>query len=144
MSKSKPQDFAVDTSVFVAALSAWHPDHVAARSVMSRRPASIAHVLVETFSVLTRLPAAQRVAPRLAAEAIRRSVHHPPVTMPGDAIADFLGHLCGLDIAGGSTYDALIAETARRHGMTLYSLDRRARPIYASIVADVVWIGDPL
>lgn len=143
MSTSNPPDFAVDTSVFVAALSAWHPDHASARGVMSRRPVSIAPVLVETFSVLTRLPAAQRVAPRLAAEAIRRSVHHPPVTMPGEAVADFLVHLSGLDIAGGSTYDALIAETARHHGMTLYSLDRRARPIYAAIDADVIWIGDP-
>ena len=40
-------------------------------------------------------------------------------------------------LRGGALYDALIAATAREHGATLLSADRRAREAYEAIGVDV-------
>jgi len=44
-------------------------------------------------------------------------------------------------IAGGSVYDALVGATARAHGLTLISRDRRARLTYEALGVDVRFIG---
>jgi len=43
-------------------------------------------------------------------------------------------------LRGGALYDALIAATAREHGATLLSADRRAREAYEAIGVDVSYI----
>ena len=43
-------------------------------------------------------------------------------------------------LRGGALYDALIAATAREHGATLLSADRRAREAYEAIGVDVAYI----
>jgi hypothetical protein len=48
---------AVDTSVVVAAFASWHEGHLAALECLRRDPRLPAHVAIETFSVITRLPA---------------------------------------------------------------------------------------
>ncbi len=52
-----------DTSVVIAGLSSWHPDHDLARPVLADKPPILAHVLSESYSVLTRLPAPRRLDP---------------------------------------------------------------------------------
>ncbi len=53
----------VDTSVTVAAFLSWHERHAMARTaVLSGIVGVPAHVLAETYSVLTRLPAGHRVS----------------------------------------------------------------------------------
>ncbi len=51
---------AVDTSVVVAAFASWHEGHRSALAVLARHPRLPAHVAVESFSVLTRLPPPHR------------------------------------------------------------------------------------
>lgn len=51
---------ACDTSVLVPALVAWHSEHRETRSAVEELDAVPAHVLLETFSVLTRLPSPHR------------------------------------------------------------------------------------
>ena len=63
-------DLAPDTSVVIAGLASWHPDHEVARAVLAKRPTAIAHVLYESFSVLTRLPAPRKLSAELAWEAL--------------------------------------------------------------------------
>jgi len=44
-----------------------------------------------------------------------------------------LADLPRLGIVGGAVYDAVVAATALRHGLTLRSLDRRATPTYDAV-----------
>lgn len=46
----------INTRVVVAAFASWHEGHASAVSALARRPRLSAHVAVEAFSVLTRLP----------------------------------------------------------------------------------------
>ena len=49
---------AVDSSVAVAAALSWHHEHAVALEGLPRGSLLLAHVGVETYSVLTRLPGA--------------------------------------------------------------------------------------
>ena len=131
----------VDTSVVVAGLATWHPDHDAARAILHARPPALAHVVVESFSVLTRLPAPRRLDPTLVLTALRRLFPIEPIALPPSAIDDMLGRLVSHGIAGGATYDAMVGETARLAGLALHSLDGRARRTYEAIGVDVIWLG---
>lgn len=131
---------AVDTSVVVAGLCSWHPDHEAAKAVLVTRPIALAHVLVESYAVLTRLPAPRRLEPQLVLAALERLFPAKPVGLPGAATMSLLQRLAPHGIAGGATYDALVAESARKAGTRLYSLDSRARQTYESIGVEVVWV----
>ena len=61
-----------DTSVLVPALLSWHPAHEECRAAVVEVAVLPSHVFLETYSVLTRLPAPHRVAARDAAAAVRR------------------------------------------------------------------------
>ncbi len=132
---------AVDTSVVVAGLSTWHPDHEAAKAVLYAKPAAIAHVIIESYSVLTRLPAPRRLDATLVLTALRRLFPNEPIPVPPSAIDDMLGRLASHGIAGGATYDAMVAESARLADLALYSLDGRARRTYEVIGVKVLWLG---
>lgn len=59
---------ALDTSVVVPLSSQAHPQHAQVTAWLAGRTARLpGHVLVESYSVLTRLPASSRVAPDDAA-----------------------------------------------------------------------------
>lgn len=121
-----------DTSVLVAALSRWHPSHTQARSALHSVAAIPDHCLLETYSVLTRLPPAHRVSPRLAGEVLT-ALPIDVISLPVDARKALVGRLALLGIRGGAVYDALVAETALEHGLHLVTLDARARSTYDSI-----------
>lgn len=93
----------------------------------------IAHVAVETYSVLTRLPAAQRVPGALARAYLRARFEAPLVGLAPDACEAVLDLAARGGIEGGAIYDAVVGITAERAGATLLTLDRRATPTYDKV-----------
>jgi predicted nucleic acid-binding protein len=117
---------AFDSSAVVAALLSWHERHEAAREAVERafdgggRPILPVHALVESYAVLTRLPAPHRLSPADAAEILERSFAGA-VEMGGfDSGASwfFLGDLAMRDVHGGRAYDELILASALAAGAT--------------------------
>ena len=124
---------AVDTSVVVAAFASWHQGHPAAAAVLSRRPRVPAHVLLESFSVLTRLPPPHRAPADLVASFLEQRFREAPLVLPARAHRDLVMKAADTGLAGGAIYDVLIAATARHAGATLLTRDQRARPVYERV-----------
>ena len=119
----EPAVWAVDSSALVAALLTWHGHHEAALQRIDNLLASgqelvlPLHSLVETYSVLTRLPSPHRLSPLAAVqllEAQRTSLRL--VGLASDDGWEFIRGLARSGIHGGRTYDALIATSARKGG----------------------------
>jgi predicted nucleic acid-binding protein len=120
----------LDTSAAIALVVEDHEHHDATlRAVRGRRLGLAGHAWFETYSVLTRLPLAQRRGP---ADALRLLAHNFPASgFLGEAQAAALASDLGrLGISGGAVYDALVAATARQHRQRLFSRDARARSVY--------------
>jgi predicted nucleic acid-binding protein len=126
---------AVDTSVIIAGLLAWHESHEAALSAMVTSRAAPgarlivpAPALVEAYAVMTRLPAPHRLAPANAIDILAGSFEQTAeVVSLGEAETwRFLHEVARQGLAGGRTYDALILRCAQKAGATrLLTLDRR-------------------
>ncbi len=125
---------AVDTSVAVAALLAWHEAHAETRPAM--KGASIpVHALTETYSVLTRLP--RPLAATDAARLLASAFPKDGILVPPPALQRSVPRRCAsLGISGGATYDAVVALTALHHDATLVTRDRRAARIYERVGVD--------
>jgi predicted nucleic acid-binding protein len=114
--------FALDTSCMVAAVCTWHEHHVAAAAEIDRRIdggerlAVPAAALVETYAVLTRLPAPRRLSPGDAWALIEANFIKPAtvVALTGATYTTLLRRLAKQTVAGGRTYDAVIAECAHQ------------------------------
>lgn len=117
--------FALDTSCLVAAVCSWHEHHRAAVTEIERRfergdrLAVAAHALVETYAVLTRLPAPHRLAPADAWALVTANfvAQAGVVALNGAAHTALLGRLASRGIGGGRTYDALIGDCAVQAGV---------------------------
>ena len=118
----------------VAAVCSWHERHEQSRAGIERRLRRgerltvAAHALVEAYAVLTRLPAPHRLTPADAWALVGGNFGDPAriVTLDAEAYVSLLGELAASGIAGGRSYDALIAECASRGGAsTLLTLNRR-------------------
>lgn len=124
-----------DTSVLVPAVVAWHPRHAAAREAIEARVDSIpAHVFVECYSVLTRLPAPHRLSVEVARHVLD-VLDLRLLVLPARGHRAMVTELAEAGISGGAAYDGLVAATARHHGLRLLSADRRARPTYDAMGA---------
>ncbi len=121
-----------DTSVLIPAFLPWHEHHEVALDAMMKIGAVPAHVLVESYSVLTRLPAPHRLSAAVAADLIAR-VPGEPLVLPPEAYAGTLRTLARAGIRGGAAYDGLVGATAAAHGRRLVTLDRRAIPTYEAV-----------
>jgi predicted nucleic acid-binding protein len=126
---------AADTSVVVAAFASWHAGHAASAAALARRVRLPAHAALESFSVLTRLPAPHTAAPGGVLEFLQLRFAGVLLALPGKAHATLLHEVVAAGIAGGAIYDALIAATAKHAGATLLTRDRRAVPTYEKIGA---------
>lgn len=127
---------ACDTSVLVPAIVTWHPRHEDSRRAVTETVTALpSHVLVETYSVLTRLPAPHRLSPAIAGQAVA-GIGLEVLTLPGAAQIDMLGSLAEEGVRGGATYDGLVAATAKHHGLALVTADRRAQATYATVGVD--------
>jgi len=121
---------AVDTSVVVAGFASWHEGHGPAAAVLARKPRVPAHVLVETYSVLTRLPPPHRAPADIVIAFLAQRFRQAPLTLAPRAWQRLLDQAGERGVNGGAVYDALVAATARHAGATLLTRDRRAVAVY--------------
>jgi predicted nucleic acid-binding protein len=124
---------AVDTSVVVAAFASWHEAHASALAVLARRPRVPAHVLAETYSVLTRLPPPHRAPAGLVAAFLTERFGAEPLVLPARSYLRLIQEAAAQGLAGGSIHDALIAATVRHARGRLLTRDRRAASTYEHI-----------
>jgi predicted nucleic acid-binding protein len=105
----------------------------------SRTLSLCGHALAETYSVLTRLPGDARVD---AADAVVLIDENFVASPQLGARASKSAHreFARLGIAGGATYDGLVALAARENGVVLATRDARARSTYEAlgVVTEVV------
>lgn len=121
-----------DTSVLIPALAAWHPHHAEVRPLTRGLTHIPANVLLETYSVLTRLPAPHRVS-AAAAGTLLAALPLDVVQLPAREHLDIVSSLAAQDIRGGAVYDALVAATAAHHSLDLLTRDRRAIRTYDAV-----------
>jgi toxin FitB len=129
---------AVDTSVAVPLLVRSHNDHAAVVRWWSGQEITLSgHALVETYSVLTRLPGDARLAPADAARLL--ATRFPaPLVLSSPRARKLPDTLSRLGIAGSAVYDALVALAAKEHGATLATRDVRARGTYDAVGVTVI------
>lgn len=119
---------ALDASVIVAALQSWHKHHAAAQAAVdgclsSGEPVLLpSRALLESFSVMTRLPVPHRlnadVALTLLEKTFKESVQ--VVNLPAEEHWNLLRDLRDRGVSGGAVYDADIIECSHRAGADKY------------------------
>lgn len=130
-------DLALDTSAAVPYLLRSHTAHDAVRQhVGHRQPTLTGHSLVETYSVLSRLPGDARVDPADAVRLIDANFGEPAL-IESDTARRLPALLATRGIAGGAVYDALVALAASRAQLPLMTRDRRAAATYAVLAAEI-------
>jgi predicted nucleic acid-binding protein len=132
---------AADTSVSIPALLTDHDAHELAEEALSTCEATIAHVGIETYSVLTRLPPPHRIEPADAGGIVAARLPAAWVSLDAHSYRVLLGRLAEVRVAGGATYDGLIALAALEHGLELVSRDRRAAQTYRALEVPFQLIG---
>ena len=90
----------------------------------------VEHCALETYSVLTRLPAPHRAPGDVVRDFLAARFRQPFLRLSVSAYRSFLLRLPDHGISGGATYDALVAAIAASHGAELVTCDRRAAPVY--------------
>lgn len=113
----------------VAALSGWHEHHEAAAAALDRVFALPAHVALESYSVLTRLPGGLAVPAETASKVLAQRFPEQAMTLRGDRGA-VVAKLAAAGVVGGASYDGLVALEAAAHDAPLLTLDRRAQDTY--------------
>lgn len=104
----------------VAAVCAWHRHHAQAAAELERRLAArerlvtAAHALAEAYCVLTRLPPPHRLSPADALALLEANFMKGVrvVALDAGGYRSLLRRAAKEGVAGGRTYDALIAECA--------------------------------
>lgn len=129
-----------DSSVVVAAFSSWNEHHDAAVAALGDIRDLVAHVELEAYSVLTRLPEPFRAEPSLVAKYLREDFSGRRFVLAEPEQRTLLQRLSSLSIFGGAVYDAIVAVTADHHNHTLLSCDRRAARTYDRLGIDVTYI----
>ena len=99
---------------------------------MPRVPAP---ALVETYSVLTRLPPPHRAPVSVVESFLADRLAEPPLVLPIGGYRKLIEQAAAHGFAGGSIHDALIGAIAREAGAVLLTRDRRAAPVYERIGA---------
>lgn len=91
--------------------------------------------MVETYSVLTRLPSGLAVAPGLAAKTLAARFHGSVLRLGDEQRASLLPRLADAGVLGGASYDGLVALEAKSHSEVLLTLDERAQVTYQRLGA---------
>lgn len=126
---------ALDTSVVLPAPAAYHDGHAAVVAELTDADRLPEHVVLESYFVLTRLPAPLRFPAPEAARVLAQRFP-PPYLSPGEDLRASLVLRCAeAGVFGGAVYDGLIALTAASHGTTLLTRDNRAVPTYRRLGA---------
>jgi hypothetical protein len=135
-----PPLLAADSSVAVAAFASWHAQHESANRALRDGTRLIAHAAVETYSVLTRLPAPHRAPAGIVRDYLSARFPEPYLFLDAVAYKALLAMLVDRRITGGAAYDALIAMTAAGAGARLLSCDVRAAATYERCGADMEFL----
>jgi predicted nucleic acid-binding protein len=123
-----------DTSVLVAAFASWHEHHDVAFAAAGKLDAVVAHCLLETYSVLTRLPAPHRMTAEVVTQLVDANfAGHELVALPAADHRKLVLGAAALGITGGAIYDALIAAACSTGALKVLTLDARARQTYAAL-----------
>lgn len=134
-------ELVLDTSAAVPLLVTSHVAHRSVSAALGDRAAALAgHALHETYAVLTRLPGDARVAP---ADAVRLlgERFEAAALLDARSVRSAPAVLADAGIAGGATYDGLVALAARSAGLPLATRDRRARSTYRLLGVPVEVLG---
>lgn len=129
-----------DSSVVIAAFASWNEKHEAALEALGDVRDLVAHVELEVYSVLTRLPEPLRAEPVLVAEYLREDFSGERMALDEPERRALVKRLADLSISGGAAYDASVAVTANHHGRTLLSCDLRAARTYERLGIDVTYV----
>lgn len=132
---------AIDTSLVVALFASWHEAHDSAREAVPAEVHLPAHVLLESFSVLTRLPPPHRAPADVVEDFLARRFESGLLTLPGSGHRSLLNAAVEWGLSGGSVYDALVAAAVKHAGATLLSRDRRAARTYEAVGVTYQMIG---
>jgi toxin FitB len=116
---------AIDSSVIIAALAPWHHRHddalAAINRALSSRQGTVvpAHAILESYSVLTRLPEQFRATGRDVAAALHETLSSAAVVpFPARSTWQVIADLAEAGVVGGAIYDASILKTAENAGAT--------------------------
>lgn len=132
---------ALDTSVAVPLVVERHAAHSAVTRWWAGRSVALAgHAAAETYSVLTRLPGDLRLMPDDAARLLRARFS-APLVLEAEMTAELPGILAGMGIAGGATYDGMVALAARSSGAALATRDARALGTYRAVGVEIEIVG---
>lgn len=135
----------------VAAVCGWHEHHDRAREEIEHRLHDgdtllvAAPALVETYSVLTRLPAPHRLSATDALALLEANFMSTGKILALDtrSYRSLLRRAPRNGIGGGRTYDAVIAECARKiKGTTLLTFNVRHFMPFAGMGLEIVMPGD--
>jgi predicted nucleic acid-binding protein len=132
---------AVDTSVVIAAFATWHESHARAVEALARGTALPGPCVLETYAVLTRLPAPHRVAADVVRDYLGGMFPGARLALPDADSRRLVETLVERGITGGASYDAVIALIARSAGATLLTLDERARSTYDRMGVVTEYLG---
>ena len=86
--------------------------------------------MLESYSVLTRLPSGLAVPAAVASDVLARRFADEPLRLPEPDRDVLIATLAGAGIFGGTSYDGLVGLEAQAHGRVLISIDRRAQETY--------------
>lgn len=129
-----------DSSVVIAAFADWSEKHEAALEALGDVRDLVAHVELEVYSVLTRLPEPFRAEPALVAEYLREDFAGQRMILPEAERRLLVERLAALSISGGAVYDASVAVTAEHHDRALLSCDVRAARTYEKLGVEVIYL----
>lgn len=119
-------------------LVATHRAHAEISDWWSGREIALSgHAMIETYSVLTRLPGDLRLTPADAARLLAERFSEALLLRSATA-RDLPRVLSGLGVAGGAVYDALVALAALEHGADLATRDARAKTTYDKVGVRVI------
>ena len=117
--------FSVDSNYLICLLQSWNPHHQATLADLDRRLNArhllhlIPHTLLETFSVMTRMPEPFRKPPALVNELMTLNFRDFPLidVPPSEEAWRLIADLAQKGLGGGQTYDRWIARSAHHGGM---------------------------
>lgn len=134
-------ELVLDTSVAVPLLVTSHVAHRSVNAALGDRAAALAgHALHETYAVLTRLPGDARVAPADAVRLLGERFETAAI-LDARSFRSAPAIFASAGVAGGATYDGLVALAARSAGLPLATRDRRAHSTYRLLNVSVEMLG---
>jgi len=135
----------LDSSVVIPALDSSHEAHERVATVLEEagQVRLTAHVVLETYHVLTRVRPYRRLPPSAVSSALRSTFPGPLIGLAPERCLELVERAPELGIVGGAIFDAFIAAAAVSSGLKLISRDRRATAVYAILGAQFDLLPEP-